>query len=254
MLPPSEGKYHPTRGKAIALDELTCPELTSARQVLIDALAHVCERPDAAEILGLGPTQAAEIEANLDLLKAPTARADRIYTGVLYDALDSGSQSVNARRRAARQLLITSSVFGIVRPADRIPAYRLAGQVSLPDLGGVAAYWRRHVGTSLEHLAGDRLLVDLRSTTYAGFWRPPAAMADHVATVRVLQERSGKRTVVSHFNKATKGRIVRELLEAGQTPRSPAELGDALADLGWHVELGAPGPGGTRLDVIVTEL
>ena len=59
---------------------------------------------------------------------------------------------------------------------------------------------------------------------YAAFWRPPAGLAPRVATVRVLHEVDGARKVVSHFNKATKGRIVRDLLEDGGNPRTPAAL------------------------------
>jgi len=57
--------------------------------------------------------------------------------------------------------------------------------------------------------------------------------------------------VVSHFNKATKGRIVRALLEDGANPRTPARLAEALGDLGWTVESEA-GRTGTRLDVVVS--
>jgi cytoplasmic iron level regulating protein YaaA (DUF328/UPF0246 family) len=101
---------------------------------------------------------------------------------------------------------------------------------------------------------GDGLLVDLRSTSYAAFWRPPAPLAGRVATVRVLHEVSGRRQVVSHFNKATKGRIVRSLLEAGANPGTPPALADTLSDLGWTVEAGEPTRKGTQLDVVVTDL
>ena len=58
--------------------------------------------------------------------------------------------------------------------------------------------------------------------------------------MRVLHQVGRERTVVSHFNKATKGRLVRALLESGSSPTSPARLADAIADLGWKVELGDP--------------
>ena len=73
------------------------------------------------------------------------------------------------------------------------------------------------------------------------------------ATVRVLHEQNGTRKVVSHFNKATKGRIVRALLEDGVNPRTPARLAEALRDLGWTVEE-TPAKGAVQLDVVVTEL
>ena len=60
--------------------------------------------------------------------------------------------------------------------------------------------------------------------------------------------------MVSHFNKATKGRLVRALLESGATPGTPARLADTITDLGWKVELGEPGKNGQQLDVIVEEI
>ena len=79
-------------------------------------------------------------------------------------------------------------------------------------------------------------------------------LARRVATVRVLHEVDGQRKVVSHFNKATKGRLVRALLEDGGNPRTPTALADLLGELGWSVEIGQPGKAGTQLDVIVSEL
>jgi cytoplasmic iron level regulating protein YaaA (DUF328/UPF0246 family) len=164
------------------------------------------------------------------------------------------SLSSAARRRAATRLRVTSSVFGVLAPADRVPAYRLSGDTTLPGLGSVAGHWREHLGPAVTDAVGSGLLVDLRSTTYAAFWRPPAALAPRVATVRVLHEVDGRRQVVSHFNKATKGRLVAALLEDGADPRTPAALAAALTRLGWHVEPGEPDARGTRLDVVVSGL
>jgi cytoplasmic iron level regulating protein YaaA (DUF328/UPF0246 family) len=72
-----------------------------------------------------------------------------------------------------------------------------------------------------------------------------------VVTVRVLHETNGRRQVVSHFNKATKGRLVRALLEDGRDARTPRAFVGLLGDLGWTVERD---PSGTRLDVVVGEL
>ena len=238
LLPPSEGKAAPTRGKPLALDELGHLSLTATRRTLVDALVSASERPDAATVLGVGHTQLDLIDRNRALTTAPTARADRIYTGVLYDALGLDSLTAAGRRRAAHRVAIVSSVFGLVRPGDRIPAYRLSGDAALPDLGSVAGAWRPVLGDAVRAALGSGLLVDLRSTTYAAFWRPPADLARRTATVRVLHEAGGRRTVVSHFNKATKGRIVRGLLEDGRDAPTPAALARLLGDLGWQVEVG----------------
>jgi cytoplasmic iron level regulating protein YaaA (DUF328/UPF0246 family) len=248
LLPPSEGKTAARRGKPLDLAALDFPALTTPRERVLDALVELCEGdPDvAAKTLGTGTTQLDLVELNARLRTAPTHRADQVYTGVLYDALGVATLTPAAKRRATARLAITSSLFGLVRPSDRIPAYRLSGDTTLPGLGPVAATWREHLGPVVTDAVGGGLLVDLRSGTYVSFWRPAGV---RTATVRVLHEHQGQRKVVSHFNKATKGRIVRALLEAGADPRTPAKLAAALRDLGWQVE-----EDGGHLDVVVSEL
>ena len=255
LLPPSEGKTAPRRGAPLDLAGLSSPVLTPAREAVLDALVTLCsgDVAAAAEVLGVGRTQHDLVTANAALRSAPTARADRVYSGVLYDALDAATLSTSAKRRAAARVATTSALLGLVRPGDRIPAYRLSGDAVLPGLGPVAATWRAHLGPAVEEALGGGLLVDLRSTSYAAFWRPPADLSRRTATVRVLHEHGGQRKVVSHFNKATKGRIVRAVLEDGGDPRTPAGLASQLRDLGWFVEE-HPEKAGTRLDVVVEEL
>jgi cytoplasmic iron level regulating protein YaaA (DUF328/UPF0246 family) len=256
LLPPSEGKATPRRGARLDLDRLSAPELTSTREQVLDSLTELCRAdPDRAmQVLGLGPTQADDVRRNADLLDAPTARVDAIYTGVIYESLDLATLDAAARRRASRWVGVISSAFGLVRPGDRIPPYRLAGGVNLPGLGVVSAHWRNALDPTVREAAGNGPIVDLRSSTYASFWRPGPDLAGRIATIRVLHEVAGRRTVVSHFNKATKGRIVRALLESGAAPRNPALLADVIRDLGWKVELDDTGRLGHQLDVVVEEL
>ena len=251
LLPPSEGKAVPRRGRPLDLTGLSFGELTGARERVLEALVSLTERDDAAAVLGLGATQADLVGLDARLRTSPTVRAERLYTGVLYDALGLTTLTPAARRRAASRVAVVSSLFGLVRPGDRLPSYRLSGDVGLPGLGPVAGVWREALQPAVLDALGAGLLVDLRSTTYAAFWRPPADLAPRVATVRVLHVVDGRRQVVSHSNKATKGRLVRALLEDGRAPRNPAGLADLLRGLGWKVEQDSPTRAGTRLDVVV---
>ena len=254
LLPPSEGKSAPRRGKPLDLGDLSSPSLTAAREQVLDALTSLCAQdPErAASVLEVPKSQFELVALNAALRSAPTARADGIYSGVLYDALGLATLDGAARRRATGRVRVTSSLFGLVAPTDRIPAYRLSGDAALPGLGSVAGVWRDALGPVVTELVGDGLLVDLRSGMYAAFWRPTPL--PRVATVRVLHEVSGKRQVVSHFNKATKGRIVRALLQDGANPRTPARLAEALRDLGWFVEVVDGAKGAVQLDVVVSEV
>ena len=251
LLPPSEGKTRPETGAPLDLDALSFGRLTPVRAQLLRTLVKLCNgnAKRAMEVLGLGTTQAEAIAINAVLPDEPTARADAIYTGVLFSELDLPSLDETSRKRADESLAIASALFGLLRPDDLIPAYRLSGNVTLPRLGTIAGRWRTPLPRVMHELAGDGLLVDLRSGTYTALGKPPAELAPRTATMRVLHEHQGVRKVVSHFNKATKGRIVRGLLESGADPRTVDELQSVLADLGWTVERD-----GQRLDIVVAEV
>ncbi len=223
LLPPSEGKTAPRRGKALDLASLSSPVLTGTRTTLLRELVDLCrDDPDrAAEVLGLGAGQRDLVQRNAALASAPTARADAIYTGVLYDALGFDTLSAAARRRATARVAVTSSLFGIVRPGDRIPAYRLSGDATLPGTGSVAGAWREVLGVAVREAVGSGLLVDLRSGTYAAFWRPEPDLARRVATVRVLHESGGRRTGGEPLQQGDQGPDRPRAARGRRQPRHP---------------------------------
>lgn len=254
LLPPSEGKSAALDGPAFDPSRLSFPELAPTRRAALTALIDMCagDIDVAAATLGLGPTQRGEVGANTLLRTEACAPAIDVYTGVLYEALDYAGLTAAGRRRADEQVAIASALWGLVRPYDLIPAYRLSAGTTLPGLGPLTRAWRDPVSSAIASVEG--LIVDLRSGGYVALGPVPASAAERTVTVRVLQERSGRRTVVSHFNKATKGRMVRALLSSRRTPRTPTAFVQTLDALGFRVESTPARPGHpTSIDVIVDE-
>ncbi|WP_229053390.1 YaaA family protein [Aeromicrobium sp. Leaf350] len=251
LLPPSEGKTPPEEGPALDLETLSFPRLNPVRDQLARALVKLAsgKAARAAEVLGLGPTQSDAIEADARLWELPCAPAADVYTGVLFGELDLATLDPTARARASATVAVASALFGVLRIDDPIPAYRLSGNVSLPRLGPVASRWRHKLPAELTAATDGGLLVDLRSGTYVGLGKPEPAIADRTVTVRVLHEADGVRKVVSHFNKATKGQLVRALLQSGVEPTGVDELVEVWSDLGWTVERSERV---TQLDVVTT--
>jgi cytoplasmic iron level regulating protein YaaA (DUF328/UPF0246 family) len=262
LLPPSEGKADANRkGRPLDLTALSLPELTPARERVVEALIRLSAGPDepARTALGLSSGQTDELRRNVRLRKTTAMPAERVYSGVLYEALELSSLGPAARRRARGSILVFSALFGAVRITDRIPPYRCSAGVRLPEVGPLGAYWRENLDPVLPPIAGSGLVLDLRSSAYAPMWQPTGALAERTVAVRVLHERvvGGvvSRSVVSHFNKATKGRLVRDLLATGARPRTPAALVEALRDLKYTVEEQAAVRGRVRrLDLVVAEL
>jgi uncharacterized protein len=263
LLPPSEGKAPAgRRGRPLDLATLSFPALTPARSQVLEALVDLAQGPraEALTALGLPVGLTDEVDKDAGLLTAGTVPVERLYTGVLYDALGLATLTGAARRRARSSLLVSSALFGAVRLGDRLPSYRLSMDARLPGLGTLPGVWRDPLAEVLPAAAGGGLVLDLRSTSYAVAWRPVGEVAHRTAAVRVLHEtRPGdpsSRAIVSHFNKATKGRLLRQLLESGEAPRTPARLAALLGDLGHTVEVEPPGRAGRpwTLDVVVSVL
>jgi cytoplasmic iron level regulating protein YaaA (DUF328/UPF0246 family) len=184
LLPPSEGK-NPPAGKS----KLNLTKLAFADQ-LIDVRTRLVTK---------------------SLTAAPAVKAIDVYSGVLYQALDWGSLSVTAKARGDKSLLIVSAIFGVLRPSDVIPNYK--AKITSSD-------WKVALKPVLDGLEAD-LIIDCRSSTYAGVWQSPP---DRTAAVRVFKKEKGKISVITHLSKKYRGELTRELLKSGKSPKTPAEL------------------------------
>jgi uncharacterized protein len=242
LLPPSETKAPHGDGPPLDLATLSVPELTPVRAQLVESLVTLAgDVPAARTALGLTPRQDDEIARNAALWTSPTLPALHRYTGVLYDALDVASMTRAQRSRAGRRLAVGSALFGLVGGEDRIPAYRLSSGSTLPGRPTLRALWKPALSPVLASV--DELVVDLRSGSYAAL-----APVHGAVTVDVLSERpDGTRSVVSHFNKAHKGRLARLLALTTAEPTDVVRLRSLLRRAGLHVEHA----GGTALTLVV---
>ena len=235
LLPPSESKTGRARGRPVDLGSLAFPELTDTRRTVLDAVAKVSAHPDAAEVLGVSPNLTAAIARNTVLDRAPSLPAARVYSGVLYDALDLSGLDSPARRRANRWVVVVSALYGAVRPTDAIAPYRLSMAVNLPGVGPLASTWKPELSAVLPGAAGRGLVVDCRSSTYAAAWTPQGDLADRWVQVRVPG--------ATHMAKHTRGLVTRHLCEVGRDVRRVPQLLDVLSDA-FEVTLTAPARAG----------
>jgi uncharacterized protein len=199
LLPPSQGKTSPDRGRRVGLSTLVYPRLRESRERLIDAV-------------------------DPDLRTAPAIPAAELYTGVLFAALGLSDLPWD-------DVLIASALWGVVRPGDRIPAYRLDMTARPSDVGALAAYWREPLRAALP----DRgLVLDLRSGSYAAAWRP--RRATHLAVRGFTESPDGTRTVITHMAKRVRGEVARLVLQSGGAERAE-EVAEIVTAAGLRVEL-----------------
>lgn len=260
LLPPSAGKTTKESTNHLQLEKLWQAEhLTQTRRQLIDDVQNTALLADAAQIFKLGPKNAHEISQNLEVYDAPALAAWQLYDGVLYEAAKfaqifssgepsqgsqgqvgnhrgdqgQGNQPQGGQRQGSQgQLeeltLVFSALFGPVRLTDLITPHRLSGSVKLPGQGSVASIWSKALKELLTQQLSGHVIVDLRSAEYGAMYRPTRGSDCLLLNIGVakVNPATGKRSVVSHWAKHTRGLLAGALLRAVASGRISASDGD----------------------------
>lgn len=251
LLPPSAGKTTKESTNHLQLEKLWQAEhLTQTRRQLIDDVQNTALLADAAQIFKLGPKNAHEISQNLEVYDAPALAAWQLYDGVLYEAAkfaqifsygacaqdgqgqgqgnqpqgsgqsqggqSQADQSQGLQRQLEELTLVFSALFGPVRLTDLITPHRLSGSVKLPGQGSVASIWSKALKELLAQQLSGHVVVDLRSAEYGAMYRQTRGSDCLLLNIGVakVNPATGKRSVVSHWAKHTRGLLAGALLEA----------------------------------------
>lgn len=255
LLPPSAGKTTKETTNHLQLEKLWQAEhLTQTRRQLINDVQNTALLADAAQIFKLGPKNAHEISQNLEIYDAPALAAWQLYDGVLYEAAkfaqifsygacaqdgqgqggqSQADQSQGLQRQLEELTLVFSALFGPVRLTDLITPHRLSGSVKLPGQGSVASIWSKALKELLTQQLSGHVVVDLRSSEYGAMYRPACGgecLTLNIAVAKV-NPATGKRSVVSHWAKHTRGLLAGALLRAvagGQLAASDGDVDEIL--------------------------
>lgn len=233
LLPPSAGKTTKESTNHLQLEKLWQAEhLTQTRRQLIDDVQNTALLADAAQIFKLGPKNAHEISQNLEIYGAPALAAWQLYDGVLYEAAKfaqifssgepsqgsqgQGNQPQGSQGQLEELTLVFSALFGPVRLTDLITPHRLSGSVKLPGQGSVASIWSKALKELLTQQLSGHVVVDLRSAEYGAMYRQTRGSDCLMLNIGVakVNPATGKRSVVSHWAKHTRGLLAGALLEA----------------------------------------
>jgi hypothetical protein len=240
ILPPSETKLPPPEiGSPLDLDRLSFRSLTAMRERVMDALVATSQGPDALRRLFVGPSLAGEVARNEHLRDLPTRPAAETYAGPLYQGLDARSWSSHAEKRAARHLVIVSALWGALRPADRIPPYRLYICARLAGMDRLEPAWRTILPPILTDAAAPGgPVLDLRSRVYQAVGRP-TGLDDETVTLRIRPSPGGPAHVGDVIAKRVRGEAASHLLSSEADPEDPLDIADLLATR-WSLEFDPP--------------
>ncbi len=137
----------------------------------------------------------------VDIFNSPVKKAVQRYRGVAYKYLDYDSLDRDAKEYIDGSLIIFSNLFGMLCANDLIPFYKLKQGAKIGDID-VAKYYKER----LENIKFDEDILDLRAGYYEKFYKPKFC-------IKFKFLKDGK--VVSHWAKAYRGKVARQLAKRG---------------------------------------
>lgn len=243
LLPPSEGKAAaPSGGSSFEearkrrTSNYFC-ELDPLRLQLFDALEEVLERGAGLEKLFdvTGDSLQEAILINREIRRASTLPARDLYNGVMYQAIDYTTLKAAQKKAFNKQTVIFSGAFGLLRPSDRIPPYKMKMGANLGGVvGKVVSYWKRPVSEILRKELRGKVVWDFLPDQHRRAWDGTGEIvARHQVKFvkRIIRDGIAEYKTISHHSKSLKGALIRHLLSVKAS--TPGELQDFVHPDGY---------------------
>lgn len=144
------------------------------------------------------------------------------FNGDVYDGLDAQSLDIEDLQWAQEHIAILSGLYGVLRPLDRMQAYRLemGSRVATEHGANLYAFWgeriAQHLDKQLRVQGGEPLIVNLASQEYFRSVDRTALQA-RVAECVFQEWHGGTWKVIGFHAKRARGRMARFAIEQRAT-------------------------------------
>ena len=207
LLAPSETKRSGGE-KPFDISSLLFGELLPYRNKLLHHYINILQKGDLAQLSKMfGLKKESDIRAYIkDLIHEPAMKAIERYTGVAFDYLDYKMLDEGSKSYIDSHVILFSNLFGVLRASDEIPEYRLKQGEAVGDIK-VEKFYQEPLTELMDRYLAEEDILDLRAGFYDKFYKPSGPYT----TLKFVKE--GK--VVSHWAKAYRGIVLREVAKAG---------------------------------------
>jgi len=178
------------------------------RTKLLHAYINVLQKGDIPTLSKMfGLKKEADILAHKkDIIHELTMKAIERYTGVAFDYLGYEDLDEKTQHYIDIHVILFSNLFGPIRASDLIPEYKLKQGEAVGEIK-TEKFYHEHSAQLMESYLADDEILDLRAGFYDKFYKPTKPYT----TLKFIKE--GK--VVSHWAKAYRGIVLREIAKAG---------------------------------------
>ncbi len=178
------------------------------RTKLLHAYINILQKGDIPTLSKMfGIKKEADILAHKkDIIHELTMKAIQRYTGVAFDYLGYEKLDAQTQDYIDSHVILFSNLFGPIRASDLIPEYKLKQGEAVGEIK-TEKFYNEHAANLMEEYLAEEEILDLRAGFYDKFYKP----SKPYTTLKFIKD--GK--VVSHWAKAYRGIVLREIAKAG---------------------------------------
>jgi uncharacterized protein len=173
----------------------------------------------------------------------PSGPALFAFTGLVYKYIDAATLEPEAVKRAQKNLIILSGLYGLLRPLDRIQAYRLemGAKWAPKPAKNMAIYWRETLTGSVNaKLKRGEPIINLAAQEYVKVLDIEALKSALISPVFKERRPDGTLKTAPVHAKMARGAMARFILSTGS--EAPADLLQ-FGEMGWEADGEAPPAG-----------
>jgi len=207
LFSPSEAKSDFTDSIALNEKSLCFSNKFPKRLLILNKFSNYLKNTSTMELkklFGIKNEQECMRIKEIDLQKAYTCKALDRYNGVAYQHLRLDSLNENEKKWLYKNTIIFSNLFGPILGSDQIPYYKFKQGATINDFK-TEIFYKENFTDEINSYIGNDLVIDLRAGFYEKFYKIETS---HI-TMKFIKD--GK--VVSHWAKAYRGKVLRQLAQ-----------------------------------------
>ena len=215
LIPPSEGKNPYSNKEYFSLDSLSYKSLNVIRSEIINYLSdNKITKENYIKTFGISSRNYEKInKMNSGIKTSEVIPSISRYTGVLYDFIDYQSLDEKVKNLLHDSIIIFSGLFGLLRPLDKIPNYKLKMGTKLLNGIKLSKFWKNQITSVLQNELENQIVCNLLPTEFNSAFDSKVINLNYELKFSFFQENNdGEFKSITHWTKALRGSLVRYLL------------------------------------------
>ena len=174
--------------------------------------------PDLSSLMNISP-KLSELNwsRNQEFQKIDSKDKEAIFAfnGDVYDGIDANTINTSNHKKLQNSLRILSGLYGILKPFDKIKAYRLemGTKISINGSKNLYDFWKENVTKSLVNEVNENdIIVNLASNEYFSVI-DQSLISNTIVSPQFKDFKNGKLKIISFYAKKARGLMTRFLID-----------------------------------------